>query len=229
MIMTTDPRQTDVMVLDATELAADPESWAAFVAAAHVIMAQLVRGGAAIGWVEPPNEADVCELLERVLADARAGNASLRAAYLGSRLAGLGHWQRYPRPTHRTNADLQKIAVDPALQGRGIGRALTAALVGDARRIGIEVLTLDARGDNQAALGLYASLGFREYGRLPGFVNFGGRRYDKVCCLIDLRVTADGVGRDPARHGSSGTNRQRNTGSASKSGSDPSCAPDSCQ
>jgi ribosomal protein S18 acetylase RimI-like enzyme len=189
--------KTEVRLLDAAELAADPGRWSEFVAEASVIMAELVRGGAAIGWVEPPGEGEVRELLDRVLASARDGDASLRAAYLGPSLAGLGHWQRYPRPTHRTNADLQKIAVAPDRQGRGIGRALTAALVEDARTAGIEVLTLDARGDNEAALGLYASLGFVEYGRLPGFVNFGGRRYDRVCCLIDLR-TAPRSDRAPA-------------------------------
>ncbi len=178
--------KTELRMLDAAELA-DPGRWAEFVGEAYVIMSELVRGGAAIGWVEPPAEAEVRGLLEGVLAAARKGNASLRAAYVGAGLAGIGFWQRYPRPTHRTNADLQKIAVASERQGQGIGRVLTARLVEDARTAGIEVLTLDARGDNRSALGLYASLGFVEYGRLPGFVNFGGRRYDKVCCLLDLR------------------------------------------
>ncbi|MEU0063801.1 GNAT family N-acetyltransferase, partial [Streptomyces albidoflavus] len=65
--------------------------------------------------------------------------------------------------------------------------ALTAALVADAREAGVEVLTLDARGDNEGALRLYRSLGFTEYGRLPGFVAVGERRYDKVFCMLDLR------------------------------------------
>jgi len=46
---------------------------------------------------------------------------------------------------------------------------------------------LDARGDNARALGLYRSLGFREYGRLPGFVAFGDKRYDKVFYMLDFR------------------------------------------
>ena len=71
----------------------------------------------------------------------------------------------------------------------GIGRALTAALINDARAAGVEVLTLDARGDNITALSLYESLGFTEYGRLPRFVAFGERRYDKVFLMIDLRST----------------------------------------
>ncbi|WP_084700272.1 GNAT family N-acetyltransferase [Streptacidiphilus anmyonensis] len=159
----------------------------ALVAAAHQLLAELVRGGAALGWVEPPSQEEVRRLLTDVAAAVRAGDASLRVAFLGDRLVGLGYWTRYARPTHRPHADLQKIAVDPSAQGRGIGRALVSALVEDARAARIEVLTLDARGDNANALHLYRTLGFTEYGRLPDFVAVGDRRYDKVLCMRDLR------------------------------------------
>jgi ribosomal protein S18 acetylase RimI-like enzyme len=174
-------------VLDAAEVASDAELDARFAESAHRILADLVAGGAALGWVEPPSRGEVEELLRHVVTAARAGDAALRAAYLDRRLVGLGYWLRYTRPTHRPHADLEKIAVDTAAHGRGVGRALTAALVADAREAGIEVLTLDVRGDNSRALRLYRSLGFTEYGRLPGFVAVGDRRYDKVFCMLDLR------------------------------------------
>lgn len=155
--------------------------------AAHALLAGLVRDGAALGWVEPPARSEVAELLGDVVSAAQAGDGALRAACLDGRLAGLGYWLRYRRPTHRPHADLEKLAVDPAAQGRGVGRALTAALVADARTSGVEVLTLDARGDNAGAHRLYRSLGFTEYGRLPGFVAIGELRYDKVFYMLDLR------------------------------------------
>jgi ribosomal protein S18 acetylase RimI-like enzyme len=161
----------------------------AFGTAAHRLLAELVRGGAALGWVEPPSRGEIRRLLAEVAAAVRVGDAALRVALLGERLAGLGYWRRYARPTHRPHADLEKVAVDPAAQGRGVGRALVAALVDDARSAGIEVLTLDARGDNGNALHLYRSLGFIEYGRLPDFVAVGDRRYDKVFCMVDLRCS----------------------------------------
>lgn len=174
-------------LLDATELASDPELAGRFAESAHRILADLVGGGAALGWVGPPSRDEVAELLRHVVAAARAGNGALRAAYLDRRLVGLGYWLRHTRPTHRPHADLEKIAVDAAAHGRGIGRALTAALIADAQKTGIEVLTLDARGDNSTALQLYRSLGFTEYGRLPDFVAVGEHRYDKVFCMLDLR------------------------------------------
>lgn len=181
------PPDEAAVLLDALELASDPDRAARFAASAHRILADLVADGAALGWVEPPAPDAVAELLDRVGAAVRAGDAALRAAYLGHRLVGLGYWQRYARPTHRPHADLDKLAVEAGSHGLGLGRALTAALIDDAREAGIEVLTLDARGDNARALRLYASLGFTEYGRLPEFVAVGERRYDKVFCMLDFR------------------------------------------
>ncbi|KQX54732.1 MULTISPECIES: N-acetyltransferase [unclassified Streptomyces] len=184
MISGTTPQLT---VLDALALTSDPAFEVRFVESAHRILADLVRGGAALGWVEPPSRGEIAELLRQVLSAAQAGNAALRVACLDGRPVGLGYWLRYARPTHRPHADLEKVAVDAASHGRGVGRALTAALVADAREAGIEVLTLDARGDNTHALHLYRSLGFTEYGRLPDFVAVDERRYDKVFYMLDLR------------------------------------------
>ncbi|MFG2891358.1 GNAT family N-acetyltransferase [Streptomyces sp. NPDC048248] len=173
--------------LDATGLTADPELAADFTSSAHRILADLVRDGAPLGWVDPPPADEVAELVDRVLRAARSGDGALRAAYVGGRLVGLGYWLRYARPTNRQHADLEKVAVAPEVHGRGVGRSLTSALVEDARGAGIEVLTLDARADNTRALSLYRSLGFSEYGRLPDFVTMGGRRYDKVFYMLDFR------------------------------------------
>ncbi|MFE7115602.1 GNAT family N-acetyltransferase [Streptomyces sp. NPDC057654] len=178
----------ETVLLNAVELASDPDLWARFVSSAHRILADLVAGGAALGWVEPPALKEVSTLLDDVVASARAGDASLRAAYVNRQLAGLGYWLRYARPTHRPHADLEKIAVDAGAHGRGIGRALTAGLIADAEQARIEVLTLDARGDNANALRLYRSLGFSEYGRLPAFVAVGELRFDKVFYMLDLRA-----------------------------------------
>jgi ribosomal protein S18 acetylase RimI-like enzyme len=180
--MTTEPA-----ILDAKELTSDPELQARFAESAHQILAGLVSAGAALGWVEPPSRDEVAELLGHVVSAVQAGDAALRAAYLDRRLVGLGYWLRYARPTHRPHADLEKIAVDAAAHGRGVGRALTTALIADARETGIEVLTLDARGDNTKALHLYRSLGFTEYGRLSDFVAVGEHRYDKVFYMVDFR------------------------------------------
>lgn len=185
---TTSGATAEPTILTAAELTSDQELKGRFAGAAHQILADLVSAGAALGWVEPPSRDEVAELLGHVASAVRAGDAALRAAYLGPRLVGLGYWIRYARPTHRPHADLEKLAVAAAAHGRGVGRALTAGLIDDARAAGIEILTLDVRGDNTGALRLYQSLGFTEYGRLPAFVAVGERRYDKVFHMLDLRL-----------------------------------------
>jgi ribosomal protein S18 acetylase RimI-like enzyme len=178
-------------ILGAAELAAEPELVAGLVEPAHRILADLVRAGASLGWVEPPSRDEVAGLVEHALVAARTGDGALRVAYLDRRLVGLGYWLRHTRPTNRPHADLVKLAVSAAAHGRGIGRLLVTALIDDARRAGVEVLTLDSRGDNANALHLYRSLGFTEYGRLPDFVAVGERRYDKVFYMLDLRSGGD--------------------------------------
>lgn len=202
------PGRPGVLVADAAGLAADP----GFLAAAHRILATLVRDGAALGWVDPPSEAEVAALLRSVGDAAPQGNAALCAAYVPvaeptvspgglstagaapgpgrpspGGLAGLGYWTRYERPAHRQHADVRRVAVAAPAQGRGVGRALTRALIATADAAGVEMLTLDVRGDSAAALHLYRSLGFTEYGRLKDFVAVGSRRYDTVFYALDLR------------------------------------------
>jgi ribosomal protein S18 acetylase RimI-like enzyme len=65
------------------------------------------------------------------------------------------------------------IAVAPAAQGRGVGRGLFQALLGEVTHAmpHIHRVELFARVSNERARGLYRSLGFVEEGRLRGRVN----------------------------------------------------------
>jgi [ribosomal protein S18]-alanine N-acetyltransferase len=61
-------------------------------------------------------------------------------------------------------AHLARLAVLPALQGRGVGRALVADLIQQAERHGMYRLTVNTQSDNAASLTLYKKIGFRETG-----------------------------------------------------------------
>jgi ribosomal protein S18 acetylase RimI-like enzyme len=151
------------------------------------LVVDLVAAGAALGWVDPPSTEEVRALLMSVADDVETGDAALFLASVDGAVVGFGYWRRYARPTHQPHADLERVAVRADHQGRGLGRWLTTALINQARTENIEQLTLDLRADNKAAISLYASMGFREYGRLPDFVAVGARRFDKVLCVLDLR------------------------------------------
>ncbi len=75
---------------------------------------------------------------------------------LGDRIPG-GH----PRPPLEPDqANVRMLGVDPASRRRGIGRALMAATIEEARRAGKRRLTLETSEAMAAAQRLYESMGF---------------------------------------------------------------------
>ena len=59
-------------------------------------------------------------------------------------------------------ATLFNIAVDPAFQRRGLGRALLEQVIDEVEKRGVATLWLEVRASNVAAIALYESLGFNE-------------------------------------------------------------------
>ena len=57
-------------------------------------------------------------------------------------------------------ADIQTIAVDPALRGQGYGRKLMEKLLSEAQNLHATEVILEVRADNPAAQSLYSSIGF---------------------------------------------------------------------
>jgi [ribosomal protein S18]-alanine N-acetyltransferase len=82
------------------------------------------------------------------------------AARAAETLIGYGGISRLGR-TPPFDYEVHTIGVDPAYQGRGIGRRLLDELLNFARNA---VVHLEVRTDNAAAIGLYRSVGFTEVG-----------------------------------------------------------------
>lgn len=149
----------------------------------HGLVAEVAEARGAVGWLRVPDPVEVRAWLDAVLAD----GARFLTAERDGRLVGIAHWVRLTHPVMRQNAELHKVMTLPEVRGQGIARALTAAVVADAQRAGVEVLALDCRGNNHAALGLYASLGFVVTGRRPDWIAVGDERFDQVLLHLDLR------------------------------------------
>ncbi|HRD63682.1 MAG TPA: GNAT family N-acetyltransferase, partial [Nocardioides sp.] len=62
-------------------------------------------------------------------------------------------------------AELQRIAVAPAVRRRGVARALLDEVVSLAEQEGMQRLLLEVREDNDGALAFYAAQGFVELDR----------------------------------------------------------------
>lgn len=69
---------------------------------------------------------------------------------------------------------LLNLAVRADARCLGLGTALLAEILAEARRRGLARLTLEVRPSNQAALALYAAAGFVEAGRRPGYYSDSG-------------------------------------------------------
>ena len=71
------------------------------------------------------------------------------------------------------NLRVYSIAVDPELQGQGVGRMLLDAAREHAREWGLDLLSLEVHTANRGALKLYEGYGFRRTALLPDYYGPG--------------------------------------------------------
>lgn len=70
-------------------------------------------------------------------------------------------------------AELLRLAVDPAARRRGLARALIDAGLARLRPAGVERCFLEVRPDNHPAIDCYLAMGFRYAGRRAGYYRDG--------------------------------------------------------
>lgn len=156
--------------------AATPEVYAAV----HRVIADVVALGGAVGWLAVPDERETAAFLDEQLALAARGDGAVCVARADGRVEAFGVWNRYGAAVVRQNAEIRKVMVHPGARGRGLGRVVVEALTAHATAAGIEVLVLDARGNNHGAHALYESLGWQRCGSIPDFIAVGDERWDRV-------------------------------------------------
>jgi putative acetyltransferase len=77
-------------------------------------------------------------------------------------------------------AEMKRLYVRPAFQGRGLGRLLTERIVDEARVSGHKLIRLDTLPTMGSALSLYRSLKFRE------IQPYGGNPPEAICFELPL-------------------------------------------
>ena len=115
-----------------------------------------------------PDPADALDRAQRRLADRSRTTLVAVADHL---VVGMADLVPLPPPepggmVAPTQTVEVGLVVTASHRGRGIGRALMDAAETRAQRDGAELLTLSARSDNDAAIGLYRSLGYDASGVL---------------------------------------------------------------
>lgn len=196
--------------------AADEELYAGV----HRVIAAVAALGGAVGWLYEPTRVEVDRWLDELFDQVRAGRARLLVVRRRGRVEALGYWARLAGVVFERNAEVRKVMTHPDARGHGLARQVVRALVADASAAGVEVLVLDVRGNNHAALDLYESEGFTVYGRLPDLIAVGAERFDRVCFYRDLgRPT--GVVRHGGRVEGPGASSWRGAAGAPPGGSGP--------
>jgi ribosomal-protein-alanine acetyltransferase len=120
----------------------------------------------------------------------RAPHHPVIAATIDDELAG------YALVSLRKNARALRIyslAVDSRFARRGVGRALLQACEAYARLHGREALALEVRYDNAAAIALYESCGFRQFGEHAHYYADGATalRYEKPLFPVSQRESGN--------------------------------------
>ena len=148
------------------------------IAAITAIYAEAVRHGTASYELEPPDHAE----MTRRWRDLAAKDYPHLVAVGGGGVVGYAYAGPYrPRPAYRYSVE-DSIYVAPAAQGRGVGRALLAELIGLCEVRGFRQLIAVIGGgtEHAASVGLHAVLGFRQIGVIEGSGFKHGRWLDTV-------------------------------------------------
>ncbi|MFN2047747.1 ribosomal protein S18-alanine N-acetyltransferase [Pantoea agglomerans] len=81
-------------------------------------------------------------------------------------------------------ASLFNIAVDPALQRRGLGRQLLQHLIDELIKRDVLTLWLEVRASNLPAIALYEQLGFNQVSRRPNYYPTASGREDAILMAL---------------------------------------------
>lgn len=115
-------------------------------------------------------------------------------AFMGSNIAGvatlhqqLGGWKRH--------IGRVSVLVLPQYRGRGLARALVAEIVAVARSLGLEKVEAEFIGDQEAAIKMFALLGFSNLVRLENYVkDMQAITHDYILMGLDLKTDEEYAG-----------------------------------
>ena len=129
---------------------------------------------------------DAADYLPRLGLDRVEGGQFVLGAWRGRRLVGAIGCERETRLKVRHIGHVIGMMVRPESRRRGIGAMLLESCIAEARRAGLEMLTLTVTAENEAAVRLYQRHRFIAYGTLERALKIGSRYHDKLHMALTL-------------------------------------------
>ncbi|HEY1259491.1 MAG TPA: N-acetyltransferase [Stellaceae bacterium] len=133
-----------------------------------------IAEGGGFGWLKPPPRQVLENYWKGVLL---VPERRLVVGRIDSVIAGSAQLSRAPRNNEAQAfaGTLTSAFVAPWARSHGLGRRIILEIERLARAMGLDVLNLDLRATQQAAIGLYESLGYRRWGTHPVYARVEGR------------------------------------------------------
>jgi ribosomal protein S18 acetylase RimI-like enzyme len=140
---------------------------------------------------EDPNYGDILRIkrptaaagrrwTKNVSEDIKNGHIQFTVADDGKKVVGFCIIRKSAVPdTESSHVGLLSVNVKKGLRGKGIGTLLMRRALSRARSK-FEIVELHVLATNTKAIRLYKRMGFRQWGRAPGFAKRGKRRMDVI-------------------------------------------------
>lgn len=132
----------------------------------------------------PEDEPNLIETVKRL---AKSDERCFFGAFQGEQLVGIIRLSRYLAPNEKHRAYLAGFYVLPPFRCHGCGRSLVREALSQAASIpGIRRVNLTVVTQQEAAIRLYQSFGFRIYGTEPETFSRDGQFYDEHLMTLEL-------------------------------------------
>jgi ribosomal protein S18 acetylase RimI-like enzyme len=146
-----------------------------------------VADGGGFGWLSPPPRQTMETYWKGVLL---VPERELFVGRLDRTIAGSA---QLVRPARNNEAQarcgqLTTFFVAPWARGHGLARQLVQAVEGAARDADLDILNLDVRETQHAAIRLYEALGYQRWGTHPNYAHIGDEWITGLFYFKDLRT-----------------------------------------
>ena len=153
-----------------------------------VLFNDAILHGGTIGFLRPMTRRKAQEYFDTLKAGIEKGDVI--AVVAGTKpLAGFGLIRRDDGDLFRHCWEMGRVMVRSSMQRSGVGATIVQRLLAEAKRRKVEVLWLDVRINNIAAIELFQKLGFRTWGIFPDRLKAGREYADVLYMACDLRTS----------------------------------------